>query len=261
MRRVSLVTTAVLVLPLVGAPVMWYAASQLYAPVLSLAFLAVALDGYVKFTVDGRTEGGFVAGLALAVSLLCYQGALVYAAVMCLYAPGLSHVRYQGKRSAAAIAGVLTFPTFAGAVCWSLLVWKFSGHLPDLHYPAGAHPFRIQGSVASALWHALRSVGVDLLHVPLYFAAAALQYRRGRFAVLGMGLPVIALVLIRFGGYAYGPVVAYLMLTIVALVAISDTVERRFETLLAVAALAQLVIVIAWPPYTAAFSLWVHTVT
>jgi hypothetical protein len=261
MRQVSLATTAVLVLPLIVAPVMWYAASQLYAPILSLAFLAVALDGYVKFTVDGETEGGFVAGLALAVSFLCYPGAVWYALVMCAYAPLVSHARYRGRSSAAAIAGVLSFPTFAVVACWALLVWKFSGHLPDLHYAAAAHPFRIQGSVAGALGRALKSVGVDLLHVPLYFAAGALLYRRRALAAFALALPVIALVVMLFLGYVYGPVAAYLTLTIVALVVISDRAERRFERLLAVAALAQLVIVLFWPPYTAAFSLWVHTIT
>jgi hypothetical protein len=259
MRRVSLAATVVLVLPLVAAPVMWYAASQLYAPVLSLAFLAVALDGYVKFTVDGETEGGFVAGLALAVSFLCYPGALWFVLVMSAYAPLLSHVRYQGKRSAAAIAGVLAFPTVGTAACWILLVWKFSGHFPDLRYATGAHPFVIQGSVAAALWQAVRSVGIVLLHVPLYFAAAALQYNRRPLAVFAMAMPIIALVLMLFIGYVYGPILSYLMFTIVALITISDLAQPRFERPLAVAALAQLVIVIVWPPHTDAFSLWVHT--
>lgn len=261
MRRISLAVTVALLLPLVAAPVMWYAATQLYAPVLSLAFLAVALDGYVKFTVDGETEGGFVAGLGLAVSALCYPGALAYAVVMCAYAPYISHVRYQGRHSAAAIAGVLTFPVFAAVSCWLLLVWKFSGHFMDLHYDTRAHPLRLYGSAASVAYHTLRSVGTDLLHVPLYLAAAALQYQRRRLAVVGMALPPIALFLVRFGGWVYGPIAAYLMFTIVALVVISDTVRRRSGPMLVTAALAQLAIAVAWPPYTIYFSLWVHAVT
>jgi hypothetical protein len=180
---------------------------------------------------------------------------------MCAYAPLLSHVRYQGRGSASAIAAVLSFPAIAVAACWILLVWKFSGYFLDLHYAAGAHPFVVKGSVASALGHALRSVGVDLLHVPLYFAAVALQFYRRAFAAAAMALPIVALVMLLFLGFVYGPVAAYTMFTIVALVTISDTAQPRFERMLVVAALAQLVIVIVWPPYTAAFSQWVHAVT
>jgi hypothetical protein len=91
-----------------------HAASQLLAPVAALALLAVALDGFIAFAAYGRTEGGFTAGLALALSFCFDPGALLYAAV-------------------------LAFPVAAVFTGWLFLVWKFSGSLlGSLHYQAGA---------------------------------------------------------------------------------------------------------------------------
>jgi hypothetical protein len=262
LSKVSLATTAVLVLPLVAAPIMWYAASQLAPTVLALAFLAVALDGFLRFAAQGDTEGGFVAGLALAASFLCDPGAVAYGVVMCAYAPLISHARYRREGSTAAIAAVLCFPLAAIVAGWVFLVWKFTGRYPDdLHYAVGAHPYAFPAGVTHQLVQSLRAVGVSMLHVPLYFAAMVVLAYRQRLAVFGLLLPPAALGIVLWLGFAYTPIAAYLLFTILALVAISSRAQRRFEPMLVIVALGQLALVLAWPPTTAAFTQWVHAVT
>jgi hypothetical protein len=262
LQRVSAFTTIALLLPIVAVPIMWYAASQLFAQVASLAFLAIALDGFVRFAAHGETEGGFAAGIALALSLCFDPGALMYGLVMCASAPLISHARYRSGHAALAVAAVLFFPVAAVTTGWLFLEWKFSGAFPgSLDYEVGAHLLAFPSGVAGALEAAARSTGTSLLHVPLYFAAGALLYHRRPAAVPGLLLPIAALVTALWLGFAYGGVTAYFMLTILALVTISETASRRFEPALTVVAVGQVALVIAWSPASAYFSEWFRLVT
>ena len=250
-----------LVLPIIAVPTMWYADSQYLGPISALAFLAIALDGFVRFTAHGETEGGFAAGIALALSLCCDPGAFMYALVMCLSAPMISHARYDTKFSAVAIASVLAFPTAALTAGWLFLVWKFSGTFPgSLAYQADAHLLSFPAGVGRAFVTAARSAGWDLLHVPLYFAAAAMLCYRRPAALGGLLLPVVALITALWLGFSYNQGAAYLMLTILALVVISETGPRRFQIALAVVAVAQLALALVWPPSSVGFAAWSHLV-
>jgi hypothetical protein len=53
---------------------------------------------------------------------------------------------------------------------------------------------------------------------------------------------------------------AYLLLTVVALITISDITSRRFEPALAAAALLQLALAFAWPLSAVSYSQWSHLV-
>jgi len=261
LQRVSAVTTVALLLPICAVPVMWYAGSQLFAPVASLAFLAVALDGFVRFTAHGETEGGFVAGLALAMCLCCDPGALVYGLVMCAFAPLIRHSRYRGEHSVMAIDTVLLFPIAAVAVGWLFLEWKFAGTFPgSLDYEAGARLLAFPSGVADTMAAAIRSAGTSLIHVPLYAAAAVIFYLLRPAAMAGLLLPVCAVIVVLWLGFVYGPPVAYLLFTILALITISETASRRFEPALAAVALGQLALVLAWPPASPYFSEWFRLV-
>jgi len=261
LRRTAAPAVIAMVLPIVAVPTMWYAESEFLGPVSALAFLAIALHGFVRFTVHGQTEAGFVAGLALALSLCCDPGALLYGLVMCAFAPLISHARYKGRHSAAAIASVLSFPVLATALGWVFLVWKFSGAFPgNLDYQSGTHLLAFPDGVAGTLLGSVRAAGWDLLHVPLYFAAAAILCYRRPAALAGLLLPILALVTARWIGFTYGQTAAYLMLTILALVTISEAGPRRFQKALAVVALAQLALALAWPPASTNFTIWAHLV-
>jgi hypothetical protein len=260
--RVSLATTVALVATLVAVPAMWYAASVLLAPMLALTMLAVALDGFVRFAAYGQTEGGFTAGIALALSFCFDPGALLYGAVMCAFVPLVSHARYQEDRAAfAGITAVLLFPLAAVAGSWLFLVWKFTGTVPgSLDYQVGAHVLAFPGGVAGRLGAAGITAATDLAHVPVYLAAAALLFARQRAAALGLLLPVAALAAALWLGFAYSGVTAYFMFTLLALVIIASSAPRRFQPVLIAAAVGQVALAIAWPPTAPQFAAWLHTV-
>jgi hypothetical protein len=260
--RVSLVTTVALGATFVAVPAMWYAASQLLAPVLALTLLAIALDGFVRFAVYGQTEGGFIAGIALALSFCFDPGALMYGAVMCAFVPLVSRNRYHDDRAAIrGITAVLLFPLVAITASWLFLVWKFTGTVPgSLDYQVGAHVFAFPGGVASRLTAAVTAAATDLAHVPVYLAAAVLLFRRQRAAAVGLLLPVAALAAALWLGFAYSAVTAYFMLTLLALIIIANSPPRRFQLVLVIAALGQVALAIAWPPAAPQFTTWLHTV-
>jgi hypothetical protein len=263
LRRVPPAAAIALLLTFVAVPAMWYAASQLLAPVAALTLLAVALDGFIAFAADGRTEGGFKAGIALALSFCFDPGALLYAAVMCAFAPLVSHARYRDDPAAmTGIAAVLSFPVAAVTAGWLFLVWKFSGAIPgSLHYQPGAHLFAFPGGPAAALARAVGAAAAALAHAPLYpLAGLLLLYRSRRAAALGLLLPVAALTGALWFGFAYSQVAAYFLFTMLALATIASLRPRRLAPLLACAAVCQAGLAIVWAPASPGFAAWLHAV-
>lgn len=261
LRRLPLLTSLALLAAFVAVPAMWYASSQLLAADASLAFLAIALGAFIRFAVHGETEGGFVAGIALAVSYCFDPGAILYALVMCAFAPLISHVRYRSDPAAtASIAGVLLFPLAATALSWFFLVWKFSGTFPgSLSYASEARLFDFPSGVWGGLARAAGTAVVDLAHAPLYLLAGFVLFRRP-MAILGFVLPVVGLTAGLWLGFAYSQITAFFMFTILALVTISDTASKRDSWVLAGMACVQLAVAIAWPPSSVGFTAWLHAV-
>jgi len=263
LRRLSWPAAAVLLAPLVAVPAMWYAASELLAPVIALSFLVIALDGFIGFAVYGETAGGFAAGLALALSYCADPGALLYGAVMCAFAPLISHIRYHDDAVAtASIGAVLIFPILAVAASWSYLVWKFSGTFPgSLQYAPGAHVLAFPSGLLPGLGHAAAAGLTDLLHAPLYVFAAVVLFPRRRAASFALALPVLALIAALWLGFAYTQVTAYFMFTLLALMVIMHAPVRRYRWarwMLLAAAAGQLVLGIFWPPLSPGFTGWLH---
>jgi hypothetical protein len=263
-RRLPVTVVAMLLLPLVAVPVMWYAASQLLTTVIGLTFLAVALDGFIRFAAYGETDGGFTAGIALGLSYCADPGALLYGTVMVLFAPLISHIRYQDDRLAtASIGAVLFFPIMAVAASWAFLVWRFSGTFPgSLHYSPAAHVLAFPSGVWPGLGHAALTGLTDLAHVPLYLLAGWALFRRRPVAALGLALPVVALVAALWLGFAYSAVTAYFMFTLLSLSMITHSRRARrsarLRWLLAGAAVAQLALAIWWAPTSPGFIAWWH---
>jgi hypothetical protein len=257
----------VVLLPLVAVPVMWFVASELLPQVIALTFLVIALEAFLEFAARGVTYGGFVAGLALAVSYTADPGAVLYMLVMCLFVPVISARRYQGDpKATVGIWAVLAFPFLAVLLGWAFLMWKFTGSWHgNLAYSPNADVLAFPHGVLPGLGRALVSAGRDVLRAPLYVVAAALAAVRTRKPAIGVGLifPVLMLALALWLGFDYSPDTAYFMLT---LLAIGVSMEHKLMTVrwmwwvLLGAALLQVAIVYAWPPATLGFSLWWHAV-
>jgi len=263
--RIGLVRAMTLGLPLIAVPQMWFMSSELLPPVVALAFLAVALFGFIEFASYGETYGGFIAGLALAASYAADPGALLYAVVMCLFVPFLGAGRYHGDpRGPVGAAAVIAFPCVAMAACWSFLIWKFSGTWPgDLNYSPNAHVLQFPSGVLGGLGHAFASAFADLARSTLYIAAAVLLTMRRHTIVLGAGmlLPALALALALWLGYAYTAINAYYMFVLLAIAMVTNhrlMDHQRDATVLAVAAVVQVIIGIKLLPPSPGYIVWQH---
>lgn len=256
----------VLLLPLAAVPAMWYTGSQLLPQAVAIAFLAVALRGFIRFSAYGETYGGFIAGIALAVSYSADPGALVYAGVMCLSVFLTGSARYRGNLEApVGVCAVLVFPCVAMAACWSFLLWKFTGDWPgNLAYGPNAHVLAFPHGVLPGLWRSLVAAVQDMGRAMVYPAAAVLLMlrRRTRLSGVGLLLPVLALAVALWLGFDYSPVTAYFMLTVLAATVITEhrlLDVRLFRWILVAAVIVQIVVAAAvWPPASTGFDEWRH---
>jgi hypothetical protein len=263
--RIGLLRAMLLGLPLIAVPQMWFMSSELLPPVIALAFLAVALFGFIQFATYGETYGGFIAGLALAASYAADPGALLYALVMCLFVPLLGAERYRGDpRGPIGAMAVIAFPVLAMAVSWSFLIWKFSGTWPgNLNYSPNAHVLQFPYGVLGGLGRALASAFADLARSTVYIAAGVLLLMRRHTVLLGAGLllPVLALALVLWVGFDYTAINAYYMFVLVAIAVITNhrlTDSPRYATVLVIAAVVQVIIGIRLLPPTPGFTVWQH---
>ena len=264
-RRIGLLRVLVLGLPLTLVPEMWYVASELIAPVLALTFLAVALFGFIEFADRGETYGGFIAGLALAASYAADPGALLYAAVMCLFVPLLGSARFNGDpQGPIGASAVIAFPVVAMAACWSFLVWKFSGTWPgNLDYSVKADVLGFPYGLLGGVGHALVTTLGDLARSVLYITAGVLLCLRRRTILIGLGLllPVIGLALGLWLGFDYSAVTAFYLFALLAMtVIIHHKLMNRpqYAAVIVIAAVVQVIVGNLWLPPTAGYTLWHH---
>ena len=264
-RRIGLLRAMMLGMPLIAVPQMWFLSSELLPPVIALTFLAVALFGFIQFASYGETYGGFIAGLALAASYAADPGAILYALVMCLFVPLLGARRYHGDpQGPIGAALVIAFPVVAMSACWSFLIWKFSGTWPgNLDYAPTAHVFQFPDGVLGGLGHALGSAFADLARSTLYIAAAVVVAVHRRTILFGVGLvlPVLALALALWLGFAYSAINAYYMFVLLAIAVITNhrLMDRpQYATVLVIAAAVQVIIGIELLPPTTGYTVWQH---
>ncbi|GAA1898366.1 hypothetical protein [Asanoa iriomotensis] len=232
-----------IMVPLVLVPALAYAGSQDLTAVLTVALLALAVEGFVHFAVAGRPEGAHRAGLALAAAALCDPVAILYAVAFAAAAP---FVAAERRRSVPPSWAVLMFPTLAAAATWALLDWRLTGSVEIALDPRGP---------VSAAGGAL----VAVAHTPLYVAVAVVYAVRRPRALAGYLVPPAGVFGALLVGSGYSAVTAYLLLTVVALVAVPRSPSRRLGAFLGTVALAQWALTITWPPTSAAFQDWLRT--
>jgi hypothetical protein len=259
-RGFPVVLVGCLLLPLFAVPAVAYAASQSVAGIALLSLLAVALHGFVRFTVSRDTEAGFVTGLALAAAFTFDPIALFYALALGAATWFIAHDRFRTEVAGArATLAVIVFPTLFTTLAWAFLEWRFSGATfgtifgsPDvLTFRGGMWPTLVAASVA---------VGTALLHVPLFLAIGAVYAVRRPVALVGYLVAVPASVVAVWIGLRYTPVTAYVLFTLIALVSVPRNIGHRTGVALGAVALAQLVLAWWWPPLSPGFSDWVAAV-
>jgi hypothetical protein len=257
-RDVRTVVIGCLLLPLFAVPAVAYAASQSVAGIVLLSMLAVAVHGFVRFTVNRDTEAGFLTGLALAAAFTVDPIAIFYALALGTATWFITQERFPSATRAT--VAVIVFPTVFTVLAWMFLEWRFSGAVfgtiaanPDvLTFRDGAWP---------ALRDAATTVGASLLHVPLFAAVAVLYAVRRPLALVGYLTAVPASVVAVWIGLRYTPVTAYVLFTLVALLSVPRDAGRRTGAALAVVAVVQLVLAWVWPPTSPGFADWLAAVT
>jgi hypothetical protein len=224
-------------------PAMAFAGSQDLTGILTVAFLALALEAFVQFAVAGQTAGAFHAGLLLAGAVLCAPVAVVVALALGVAAP---FVAAERGRAEPATWLVLSFPALAALAGWAFLDWIFTG-FGDL----GLDP-----AIGPAFEGALLAVA----HTPLYVAVAVLFAVRRPRALAGYLVPVLGVFVGLLVGVPWSAVTTYLLLTFVALVAVPRSPSRRLTTFLGAVALAQWALALSWPPTGPAYQDWLRVV-
>lgn len=248
---------AALLSTLFAVPAVAFLASQAVAGIASISLITVALLGFVRFTVNGSTEGGFVAGLAFALAFLTSPIALFYALAAAGSTVFLARGRFRATPGAAlATVGVLLFPTVCVACSWAFLEWRFAG--TAFGALVGSPTFlAFPGGVGASLLAATTTVGLGLVHVPLYVVCGVLAARVRPLSLVGYVLPLIGSVVAVWLGLTFTAITIYVFLTILALAAaVPARPGRRVTVLLVTTAVVQLVLAWVWPPTSSGFRDW-----
>ncbi|MCW2140217.1 hypothetical protein BXY51_004781 [Actinoplanes cyaneus] len=205
---------------------------------IGMALVVVALDGYLRFVVEGQTLGGFVAGITLAGAAACDLATLVYMAALAAAVPFLAGTWARQARATTAILAVLAFPSVAVCLGWLYVRWRF-GAGPLAHEPP-ASDFDLVGGAVAAI--------SGLSHCLLYVASAAAVARHRRGALPAYLLPIAVVALLVAVGASRSTLVINLFFTAVALTAIRTPLVRREWLTLAALAAGQVGLVLTWPP-------------
>jgi hypothetical protein len=250
-----------LLLPLFAVPAVAYAASQSVAGIALLSLLAVALHGFIRFTVARDTEAGFLTGLALAVAFTVDPIAVFYCVALGVATWFIAADRFRAETAGTrATVAVVVFPTVFAVLAWSFLEWRFTGRVfTTLSIDPNVLVFR--GGVGASLRAAVGTVAAAVLHVPLFVAVAVLYAVRRPLALVGYLTTLPASVVAVWTGLRYTSVTAYVLLTLVALLSVPQAPGRRTGAALAAAAVAQLVLAWWWPPTSPGFTEWWAAVT
>lgn len=237
-------------------PSVWYLASQDVATIGGLTMLVIALAGFIRFVFSGDTVGGFTAGLFMAAAFLFDPAALAYAITLALATPLLAAGRdYREPGSIRALISVLCFPIVAVFLGWAFLEWRFDG-TAFAFVTSDLGLFQFETSALADLGTAVAGVAQDVLFVPVYLVVAFLLIMRRPIAGLGFLIPVAGLVLVRWSGLFYSPAATLVLLTLLAMVSAPYEQTRLTRWLLPLAATAQLVMNIVFPPGTPGFEGW-----
>jgi hypothetical protein len=246
--------------PLFLVPAVAYFASQSIAGVASFSLLALALQRFMRFLAHRDTEAGFVTGLALGGAFLFDPMAVFYALALGLAAAPVALDRFRREPTAVpATVSVMIFPTLFLVVAWSFLEWRFTGHVFGT-LVANPDFLAFRGGAGTAFVAAAHTVGAMLLHVPLYLAVALVYAVRRPIALIGLLVLLPGSVVAVWLGLRFTPVTAYVLFTVVALMAVPRNTGRFLQALLVAAAVTQLVLAWLWPPLSPGFLEWLPAV-
>jgi hypothetical protein len=208
----------------------------------AILFIAIAIDGFLAFTVKGETAGGFRCGLLLGVAFFVDFNAVFVALGLALAAVPFVRTRLRGAGLTRATIAVVVFPAIAAAGAWAYAEWVQTGDafaaLGDRRLPLAWFPDAAKAFTGVA---AFRTTGLEMACAPVFLVACVLLARRVRGHALALLVAPLALILIRLVGVAYVPT-SYVLLSLIGAVAVPTILRRGERTLLLAAAAIQLAV-------------------
>ncbi|PVZ09980.1 hypothetical protein [Actinomycetospora cinnamomea] len=250
-----------LLLPILGVPAVAYLVSESLPGIATLSLLAIAVQGFVRFARERSTEGGFSAGLALALAFCFSPITVPFALALGASTVFLARERFRDEPSAVpATVGVVVFPVVFVIAAWTFLQWRFSGAaFATLVDSPGFLAF--PGGVWASLGAATVTVGLGLLHAPLYLLMAVSMGIREPLPLIGYLLPIAGSVVAVWTGLLFTQVSTTVLFTLLALIAVPRRPRRGLVFALAVVAVAQLALGWLWPPTSPGFAEWAGALT
>ena len=236
-------TVVLALVTLAATPPMVFLSTTDLAEFLGMVLLAIAMNGFLRFAVHGRTEGGYSAGLLLGIATACTAAAPVHALAMAAAAPLIARHRYRDQRGAGwATAAVLAFPSVAAIGCWMFLEWRFTGHVLTAARASGA--FAFPDGVGRGLVKALIDMGEIVALAPVLWVSFALLIQRSRLAAFGMLAPIPGLVLTLWLGLRPYSGLAIVVISCLALFSVVSRPSRATQLVMAGALVVQWVLTV-----------------
>lgn len=235
--------SAAVALALLAAPPTLYLVTNDLQSILGVALVAVALHGIGSFVLNGSTEAGFRAGLAMGVAVVVDPAAWLYALVLAAAAPFFARrAGRQGPMSHVATVAVLVFPAAAAMGFWAYLTWWF---VPDPGESLRAIFFSgfDNGAGVSPTESALM-VLLGLAASPLALIAAYSRSIRDPWTLIAPAIGLTGLWASLWLGLREVGGQTYLMLLVLYITLLAERAPRRTErAVITVAAIAQLGII------------------
>ena len=238
-RYLPLPVAALVLIGFGGSPSFAFTATTDLRSFMALTFLALAIDGFLRFALKAETHGGFQAGLALGLASLCDPVAIVCAIGFAAAAPLIARSRFRGEPAVGrATAAVLLFPTVAGCIGWSFLCWRFSGNGLDwLHLEAPTLGFH--NGPWYQLSHAVTGLERPVLLTPIYLLALVILIARRHPAIAaGITLPLACAVIAQTIGLQFSGLWLAVLLGVVGAMSLPRRPGPWLVTAIVAAALA-----------------------
>ncbi len=249
--------TLFLVATLATTPAFCYEVIGDVTGLLTLSLLALALIGCLDFVVGGETYGGFVAGLAMGIGVICNFAFVIFALVISTAGPLIGHDRVRrNPRTILASTTVLLFPTAAAVAGWAFIVWRYTGN--PLKLAESTNFLTFPGGAWNHLGESLRVVGKAVGESPLFVLAGIMLALRRPRALLGVVLVPIALVACWWIGLTVSPLIIPLMLTMIGLASMPSTQWKPTLVLIAMACAVQISLGIVIDPSHGVLTQWLH---
>jgi len=219
-----------------------YLASQNLSAVLALVLFLLAWPKFLAFTRFHQADAGFIAAIIMGVAFFASFYAPLFALGFTLLAPFFARLR--SPQQGLAFILTLIFPTLGVIGAWMYLAWLFTGNPSSFLYDPGSSLLALfRPDEAFLSGRAMVSeLFKRLLQAPLYLGVGVLVAWKQPGRVLVYLLPTMVMVAAWAMGWVFPLAFSIALLTLFALIGLPPEFPRRFQWLLLLGAVLQMVL-------------------